>query len=100
MMIFNKTLLPVPLRPSTASVSPRATVRLIPFKTTWAPKDWCRSRRTTGGWPFVFSMVSITMLFRAPFSAPGRVIQLRSLGKKHDDQLHQDNVGQDDEQRR
>jgi hypothetical protein len=33
MMILSKTLLPVPLRPSTARVSPRFTARLTPFKT-------------------------------------------------------------------
>ena len=49
MMIFNNTLLPVPLRPSTARVSPRATVRSIPFKTTWAPKDLCSPRSDHGG---------------------------------------------------
>ena len=36
---FNKTLLPVPLRPRTASVSPCATSRSIPFNTVWSPKD-------------------------------------------------------------
>ena len=33
MIILSKTLLPVPLRPRTARVSPRLTVRLTPFKT-------------------------------------------------------------------
>jgi hypothetical protein len=33
MMILSNTLLPVPLRPSTANVSPRLTLKLIPFRT-------------------------------------------------------------------
>ena len=40
---FNKTLFPVPLRPSTTTVSPRATARPIPFNTFCRPKDLRRS---------------------------------------------------------
>src|SRR5208337_1966409 len=100
MMIFNKTLLPVPLRPSTASVSPRATVRSIPFRTTWAPKDLHSPRRTTGGSPFVFSRFSISTLLPIPFSAPLRIPKSSPLWKEHDDQFHHDDVGQDYKQRR
>ena len=34
-MSLSNTLFPVPLRPSTARVSPRFTRKLIPFKTLW-----------------------------------------------------------------
>ena len=33
MMILNNTLLPVPLLPNTASVSPLLTLKLIPLRT-------------------------------------------------------------------
>src|SRR5277367_3339854 len=39
MMSLSSTLLPVPLRPSTATVSPLATLRSIPSSTTWLPND-------------------------------------------------------------
>ena len=38
-MSLSNTLFPVPLRPSTARVSPRFTLKLIPFRTLWLPKD-------------------------------------------------------------
>ena len=43
-MSFNKTLLPVPLLPSTASVSPRTTVKLSPSRTCCVPNDLWTSR--------------------------------------------------------
>lgn len=49
MMSLSCTLLPVPLRPSIAKVSPLFTVRLIPSKTIWMPKDLCKPRSTTAG---------------------------------------------------
>ena len=49
MISLSSTLLPVPLRPSTARVLPLPTVRSIPFKTFWAPKDLCKPRSTIAG---------------------------------------------------
>ena len=47
MMSLSNTLLPVPLRPNTARVSPRVTVRLIPFNTVWLPKVLCKPSTAT-----------------------------------------------------
>ena len=62
MIILSRTLFPVPLRPSTARVSPRLTVRLTPFKTLWDPKDlYTFSTATTGTCPasLVCSFIAI-----------------------------------------
>ena len=49
MISLSNTLFPVPLRPSTARVSPRFTRKLIPFKTLWPAKDlYTFSTATTG----------------------------------------------------
>src|ERR1700722_17230088 len=89
MSSFNRTLFPVPLRPSTASVSPRASVRLSPSNTCCAPNDLWTSRITRTcspeTWPagWLSQFVSAIVCF---------------MGRKKD-QLHQDNVSQNHKQR-
>ena len=49
MISLSKTLFPVPLRPNTARVSLRFTVRLTPSKTFCRPNDLCTSWTATAG---------------------------------------------------
>src|SRR5271168_5493208 len=90
MISLSNTLLPVPLRPNTASVSPRFTVRLIPFKTLWLPKDLCKSSTartdalpSSSAFPCLIAICSIVSIY---------------LWEKYEDEFHQDNVGKDHEQ--
>src|SRR5438270_12656175 len=81
MISLSSTLLPLPLFPSTETVSPRWTFRLMPFSTFCSPKDFC-SRSTSIGKPFPFLTRSII----------GSSIN-------HLDQAHQYYVREDHEQR-
>src|SRR5277367_4751567 len=70
----SSTLFPVPLLPSTARISPFATVRSIPFSTCCEPNDLESALTTTGS--------------------------IKCLRKQHKDQPHQHHIGQNNEQRR
>src|SRR2546428_439972 len=83
---FSKTLFPVPLRPSTVSASPRATSRSMPSRTTCSPNA-LRSPLTRTAGP----SASVSLVARPSFAIV--------LFEEHDDQLGQDHVGQDDEER-
>src|SRR5580704_9158093 len=76
---LNKTLFPVPLRPNTETVSPRAISRSTPSRTFCGPKDFRRSLMITGD-----SLFSVFIQF---------------LGQQ-ENQPHQHHVGKNDEQRR
>src|SRR6266478_4687742 len=83
---FSKTLFPVPLRPSTVSASPRPSSRSIPSRTTCAPNALRSPLTRTAGPSVLVSLVA-------------RRSTLIVLFEEHDDQLGQDHVGQDDEER-
>jgi hypothetical protein len=75
MTILNKTLFPVPLRPSTAKVSPRPTLKLIPFRTFWLPKDLNSFSTTIAGmlpasssWPCRVVISEAVAMFFSPIA--------------------------------
>src|SRR5581483_3353716 len=80
MISFSSTLLPVPLRPSTVSVSPRRTSRSMPSRTFCRPNDLRSALIPTAGLPLPFSIVLLL--------------------EDRDDQFHQHHIGQNHKERR
>src|ERR1039457_1752388 len=99
MISLSKTLFPVPLRPSTARVSPRLTLKLIPSRTLCDPKDLCTfSTATAGalssasGSSCRIAMFSTVAIFsHKPFN--------RELWEDNENELDQHHVCQDEKER-
>src|SRR5579872_5131813 len=93
------TLFPVPLRPSTASVSPRPTLKLIPFRTVWLPNVFRTfSRATTdAAWTTDTSSCFIALSWAVAILV-SRGVRNR-LRKDNENELHQHNIGQNQEER-
>src|ERR1017187_5868782 len=95
----SNTLLPVPLRPSTARVSPRFTVKLIPFKTV-RPSNALRTSLTSITGTLVRSSGSCRLIgiSEAVLKSFSSLLTPGSL-EDHQDQLHQQDVSQNHEER-
>jgi hypothetical protein len=102
MMSLSNTLLPVPLRPSTARVSPRLTVRLIPFKNLLSSEGLVHVLDGDNRRAAVFLGFSIASS-RFDRLCPYLFAQCESLNQwsweKYENEFHQHDIGQDHEQR-
>src|ERR1035438_4111293 len=97
MTSLSNTLLPVPLRPSTARVCPRPTLKLTPLKTARDSKDLCTSSTATASAGACCWGLAALILTSSAMGMGDSQIEEQGLLKEDEDQFHEHHVCQDDE---